>query len=973
MPNTNYIDSIFERLNHPNVPASPNHFLFLLGTDTVFIPRPTANEEDPVKKRYYERGETLSYAAQAVVSLMGEEGACGPKGNPLSYTSPSVEVLNGPTTRGLEVGQRIAQGILLALNAIASGKSNLQITAHSRGAVEAILIMHELERIKKALQAEPLKTLYQILMESPCKYTRTAMKEFITNGDESEALRAVLATQLENVKINPFLIDPVPGGRVFKLPNVAWRDPRFYQPVRHNKSELVIARDERTGAFIPVIPEGMQPIIIPGHHGTASGNQYTQQYEDVPHHLQNRDTTAVQDLVLCRLFNFFGSTTDLFENHNQELYLGHDALDKLTNAFIQATPLERQQLLLKKYNVVMENDGAYRAFNKTYYNYILGTENIDGHRMVHLHGHNYKRLSECSASMPEASFVNHEHAMLFLSDILGTDISHQAKADALVTLITWAVGNITSEAVVNDPDDRFETLISTEAGRKIFFKGLAVLIDTISQQYLRNHLSPEDKARLMVNISAPFTTLLAAKNNPDIQDKKEIIEECEKILQQGLKQTVETHYKSILEQAKRVHHQVQLFLDPTTLFADVFKTYLTSLVTNDSDIQPQLDEIKARLSRFDPERVDDIQQVLSEISEEIGGSSLQLAQQEKLNELLFGPNIIQLNDYFEAYQWSIEKYLGDIEQIYNAVIELKSASPRLRHLVRDKPWDIEPEQLFMIENSLPALAGKILQMKGYDLRHPIASISREFYDVAKNQAIACGASSPEHIDLERRFQEQNTTLLELGRDKEELELEKSEQAQTINRLEQQNQEKDSAFERLKQRDAQYRSVKERGYDLLIQDKLIPITADYLHYLLTEAKAYCDSIDCEDCEQNLPEPSTLTLNHASIEAYSKIKHKLDVVQNLYWQLTSVEIDDLPSQRIETFKSMLNDSENDLKLHRDPAWLTFTKACFSVIAFILTGMIPGLLYSTLTGRSPLFFTKSHGAIFVDDCNTTLNAKK
>ena len=138
---------LFGILNTAPVPSSPDHFLFLLGTDTKFTPRPTMF---PI--RDYERGETLSYVAQAMALLLNEEGASNlleptPIANALSYDSPSVDVLNGPTTRGTEVGNRIAQGVFLALRAAASGKKTLQISGHSRGAVETILVMHELDRI----------------------------------------------------------------------------------------------------------------------------------------------------------------------------------------------------------------------------------------------------------------------------------------------------------------------------------------------------------------------------------------------------------------------------------------------------------------------------------------------------------------------------------------------------------------------------------------------------------------------------------------------------------------------------------------------------------------------------------------------------------------------------------------------------------------------------------------------------------
>ena len=152
MPKLNSLTELFSLLNTSGAPPSPHHFLFLLGTDTLFTAKPTIPEKD------YERGETLSHTAQAVATLLGESAVAEirPKGEPLSFCSPSVDVLNGPTTLGPEVGDRIAQAIFLALRAAASGKKTLQIPAHSRGAVEATLLIHELNRIKQSFSNHPI-------------------------------------------------------------------------------------------------------------------------------------------------------------------------------------------------------------------------------------------------------------------------------------------------------------------------------------------------------------------------------------------------------------------------------------------------------------------------------------------------------------------------------------------------------------------------------------------------------------------------------------------------------------------------------------------------------------------------------------------------------------------------------------------------------------------------------------------------
>ena len=115
-----------------------DYFLFLLGTDTIFVKEPTRNLAKGTKgRRDYKRGETLSFTAQAIVHMKGERATIGMIDSPLAYNSESVAVVNGPTTLGKEVGNRIVWALYLIIDAVMKGKKTLQISAHSRGAVEA--------------------------------------------------------------------------------------------------------------------------------------------------------------------------------------------------------------------------------------------------------------------------------------------------------------------------------------------------------------------------------------------------------------------------------------------------------------------------------------------------------------------------------------------------------------------------------------------------------------------------------------------------------------------------------------------------------------------------------------------------------------------------------------------------------------------------------------------------------------------
>lgn len=129
-------------------------------------------------------------------------------------------MINGPTILGSEVGERIVQGLFLALRAAAAGKTSLQIAAHSRGAVETILILHELDRIKKELAGLMLKEKKYDLASLPSTenfYTTVKARAISLGAPDPtvaslsktiEEQRGALAAQLESMAaLNKIIVE----------------------------------------------------------------------------------------------------------------------------------------------------------------------------------------------------------------------------------------------------------------------------------------------------------------------------------------------------------------------------------------------------------------------------------------------------------------------------------------------------------------------------------------------------------------------------------------------------------------------------------------------------------------------------------------------------------------------------------------------------------------------------------------------
>ena len=551
MPESNHLSTIFRGLHTEKpLPRQKNFFLFLLGTGATYTPKPTAPEKS------YERGETLSYAAKTISSILGEVPTIPTA--PVSFCTPSIEVLNGPSTMGSDVGNLIAESIIRALIAAANGKETLQIIGHSRGAVEGTLLMHELERIKKALSEKPEQSLWHILNESPCKLTRDALIRKLSPSVEEDTLenRALLLLALNSLKINAFLIDPVPGDMNYSLPGISWYDERFYQKIPCDNYELLICRDERSSFFYPIVPRDMKPTLLPGHHGTPIGNLYTQQYVNLPEHLKHLKATDVQDLVLCKLLYFLHHTTGIFNPVETQLDLGHTDLDLLVSRFLSATDAHRRQLLLNLYIEVAKNDQVYRYFAETHYAYLSRNYALGNHRLVHFHSPDYVSMDHVMPQMQD-NFVNREHTLLHLEHHFNLSNIQDTKLDVQVTAITCIIKNLILEMKGICIDKPLLSTILNESGLDLFFKSLTCLANSVCKKYLHYHLPPEEKKRLSAIISLPFSALAEAKADEELMPYMHIIEQCENVLQLSLKQTLESEFKSFILKCDRIHHPVQ--------------------------------------------------------------------------------------------------------------------------------------------------------------------------------------------------------------------------------------------------------------------------------------------------------------------------------------------------------------------------------------------------------------------------------
>lgn len=586
-----------------SMPAK-KHYIFMQGTDIKFTEIPTKEEED----RSYIRGETWSYLAQLTSYCLNEHPSIIDKLAPdhHAYQSPSVDLINGPDTIGSAVGHRIATGLMLALTALAEGKQQLMISGFSRGAVEVIMLTHELQRIKNRLErANDDESLREILINTSAvknffgtSTVRIALEQLIPENFSSSSDKPTMIENLREAFLhmkpaNVFLLDPVPGGRPKGAPGTGWHEPEFYtlpDIVDKTRSKVLVAEHETTNCFRPVILNDVPYEVIPGCHGTGDGNMFADDGTEVPNHIAERDLRGVQNLVLCQWLDIAElpplraeqiKLINSFEEDSQQLTatlpLTESALDydiiPLPNLIIsnlhehnelntivfryllEQNKQNKDVMLLEIYADISKNYPAFEFLSTRTYP-LLGR--IGHQRMVNYKQHNHTSITQLNTHK-NGSFINLEHSQLWIKIVLNAQENTQISGQ-----ITWLTDilaqvihalNCTPQTSTKEQKDLLRLFNDSEHNNN-FMGALHVFVGSIAQKYLRNHLTEDEKKEIISLIKNLLSTL------QNIFPSSEIIHEAEsaqKTFIDSIKVTVQEAclaYKNALDsQITRMYDQ----------------------------------------------------------------------------------------------------------------------------------------------------------------------------------------------------------------------------------------------------------------------------------------------------------------------------------------------------------------------------------------------------------------------------------
>lgn len=992
-----YQQQLLEKLRSQDKAAKPDYYLFFLGTEVNFVAKPDTKKVAP-----YVRGETFSFAAQLTAQLLGEEGVelKGPVHVAHAYHSTSIDVINGPNTLGDEAGDRIAKGLLLSLQAIANGQTTLNLSGFSRGGVEAIVLTHELKRVKEALEIDLGSTnkqsLVSILKNTSSvtggvvrtrKYTQEALETLLKDpipAAEEEALKKALLSGLQQLKINLFALDPVPGDSVL----VGWDEPTFYfLPEFVEKRLELVQQHETSNCFKAVIPKGMPYEVIPGCHGTGDGNQFDDTGNEIK--ADKTDVSAVQDLVLQRWLDFMSFTIEDNER-SKELVADHPALNNVAFNYLKASPDERDQLLLSSYQRILENYPAFIFLATKCYS----TRQFGPERHILYHSSNNSiPIGDIHPHGKRETFVNKEHVSLWIKkSILAFDFNKKTFNEQMAWIkenIKYAFKEVVppeaeapekSAQNTHELDDLMREQIKNPT---LLADALSMLNSTLILTYLRNHLKQEDLESYHQYFNETIAILKSAISAENIsKEKKATAILFMQSIQNGLTNNLYQHSKDLLSQPHRLFDEsekiVQQIFDHE-ITAEQIKQDVLSWLVNTQEYISKLINLSAQVRRLAPYCN---QEELAQALKELSNSSLHYNQGEKptVNELsirlqgVIAQSIIMLKNQGGVLLKATPELLNHKGEGLN-----EDFFQEIRHLAKGMGAELaedlqeqearalrEQEERIQFQNSLRALeessqktgqAYEQLELKQEQLLAKHDSLQQQVHNLIQERTVlleqhaqAIKASqkiekSHEQLELkQRQLLTENTSLRRLV---DELKQEAKKVSDS----------KKAGLKKLEAQDAEHKAAQ----DASLQQRAL---------LQLEKKAALNALNQWQTpkEQNalitltkLQEKTNEYFEHLQEQEsnHSLLEQKKLIVSGLKETLENTKV--LPSRRLVQFQKQLTASGEQLKEHRDPTWQRFFRDCFRIIGLIFSGIA---VYRAAAGRCVQFFRPTEGEQYLKE---------
>ncbi|KTD74568.1 hypothetical protein [Legionella tucsonensis] len=944
--------------------------LTMLGTDTVYTPTLKSKKKaKPLKKgdivqEYYPKGESLSIVSTLIKT---KENPVINHKQPAPYQSSEATVVNGPKTDGTDVGEKIGIGLGIALNALVRGQTDLNDIAHSRGGVESVLIAHELDAIKKAINScENFEQLIKELTQQqtarkngkPFNNTPDIIKPLLTqlpkDKQDQERWFNTLKANIANASMNLFIIDPVPGD----CWPVTWYDERFFTlPSFVKHAEFVYYENEHSDwGFTPIYVDASNPeqIIIrhtlPGHHGTGSAGSNASQ-QNVVVSPDNTKATHVQKLIIFKLLNFLTSHGVEFKDA-REIFHEHTSLGKKYLAFLEemdisegidVAKLDFPTIFRKLYDKIYENRSAYEAFNATHYTFM----GVAPQRKMLRTGHKYGLLTEVFPK--NIGYVNEEHSTL-MKEYFFKILQVASHEDHNLAALIKSAKNVLSKnirKISNLSSSHIEhsiaatAILDSESVRQDVLSSFGALIQRVNQQYLSDDWSESGKQKEKEELFAAIIDIFQEFNelsNIENETIKEFVAKLINLSLKGITQTVEQQHANLDEKLNRLQ-------TPTDANLKYFFNSLLTQINKDEsysglEINPEISRIFeshefAQLTDY-PVTIK-----IAYICHQLGEKLPKEGTEENLIE--------QLTERFNDYYGSS---FDEFEKLYHQIGVFINDTAALGRLFVTEEAIFNKHEL-SLRKKAEALIDIAAQKFYRDRPHalPAPAEKNTFQELVERHAInkygVIDRLKHEKAVLEQENQHLNVRIENM----QEQIVEKEEQAKKTY----------ASLVAEKHKKNEYRAAlnndKEAEYLLLINKKLIPLTNEYLALLKSQLSnrptelEHDDEIEKED---------------------KKINFKIQKVNRLLTVLQNKENFPHPQMRLRSFYKNLDTIEAELKKHRDADWERYCQNALIAAGILLSGIVPGLIALAIythvgySSTKSLYFWQSSGQNVVSTMN-------
>ncbi|WP_454781117.1 hypothetical protein [Legionella sp. WA2022007384] len=720
--------------------------LTMLGTLTDFtpelklIPKPTPYTKG-AKVKDYPKGETLSVISSLIKTKIPAKITKIDAKDPYPLQADELTVVNGPKTDGANVGEKIGLGLAAILKAIVRGQTPINIIAHSRGAVESILIAHELEAIQTIITScstfeEVLKQLSEQQIKrqkgTPTNNTPDIIEPLksqmnLIPKDEQEQWFNKLKSSLPDASINFLGIDPVPGDCF----PITWYDERFFTlPEIIKNTELIYYANERSDwGFTPIFPEVISKekqnfvrYSMPGHHGTGSnGNDGSQQGVIVSP--DGYKTTHVQKLMIYKILNFL-SKQDVAFNDGAQIFHQYTALGRKysTNSnelkSINVAELDFPDILRKLYSAIAKNQIGYDAYNSTHYSYMGLTKQ----RRTLLKGHTYGFFNDIFSNY--SGYVNEEHALLMQAHffkIFGLDTKRKNLAEMLAT------ARVVLEEHIKKIADKEPSILDSEVTRKTVSETFGIVIQQVSQQYLTDDWTSLEKQEEKEILHQGIIDILTKFQELSVSDNLTIKQFVVELL--NLSFTRINH--TLMLQAQGLEKDFNCLQESIdNRLSHFFSALLMQANHNESTPSVILDEIiNSEEYKILPNHPTAIK--ITHIHKKLTGKGL---EKYKVDELT--------KSYEEQFANTIEDFARLYQQIQTLLFDLAA----MRYMVPKEKIELDELNLLKQANGLIATAAERFYKDRPQALPPIAE--SEFMKLTEQHAI-------KHFDIVDRRKEKN--------------------------------------------------------------------------------------------------------------------------------------------------------------------------------------------------------------------------